>query len=164
MRESKLARSNTKSDEVVKNFFDNFPEANILVWVNTTTPFINAKLIKKIVKFYIKKKIDTLITSEKKFAHTNYKNKPLNYKKSDKFSRTQDLIPIQLCNYAIMIWRRSTFLKSYARNKSGILSGKVFFFPIDPLSAVMIKNKKDFELAYYIMKKKKKNKIRYLAL
>ena len=58
-----------------------------------------------------KSKADTLITTEKKFAHTNFDGKPLNYKKNSKFARTQDLKPIETCNYALMIWKRKSFLK-----------------------------------------------------
>lgn len=162
-RNKKYASNFASSDLVVKDFFDNFSNANILVWVNTTTPFLSSKEIVKIVNWFIKKKnqADTLITTEKKYAHANFNKKPLNYKKNSKFARTQDLQPIEFCNYALMIWRKKSFLKSYKRYKSGILSGKVVFYPIYGLSTLMVKKIEDLELADFIMKNKnlKKSKI-----
>ena len=150
-----FANNKASSDIVVNDFFKNFQDADILVWVNTTTPFLSSKQIIKIVNWFLNKsKADTLITTQKKFAHTNFDSKPLNYKKNSKFARTQDLKPIEICNYALMIWKRKSFLNSFKNFKSGILSGKVTFYPINGLSTLMIKNKEDLELADYIMKKK----------
>lgn len=154
------AKSSASSDLVVKDFFENFHDADILVWINTTTPFLSSKEINKIVNWFVKKKskADTLITTEKKFAHTNFEGKPLNYKKNSKFSRTQDLTPIETCNYALMIWKRKSFLNSFKKFKSGILSGKVVFYPITGLSTLMVKKIEDLELADFIMKNRKLKK------
>ena len=154
-RNSKYATSKTTSDEVVKNFFDNFEDIDILVWINTTTPFLTSNDIKKIIRYFIKNKADTLITTEKKYAHANFCSTPLNYKKNTKFSRTQDLEPVETCNYALMIWRKESFLKSYKKISSGILSGKVVFYPLSGLGTLMIKKPEDLKLANYIMKNHK---------
>jgi CMP-N-acetylneuraminic acid synthetase len=163
-RNSSLAKSQTKSDFVVKDFFEKFQDASILVWVNTTTPFQTGEEIKKVVKFFLKKKGDTLITTEKKFAHVNYLNKPLNYIKNSKFARTQDLKPISTFLYSLMMWRRETFFKSFKKYKSGILSGKVIFYPLSGLSRLMIKHREDLVLADFIARHKKKFKVRYAKL
>lgn len=161
-RNSKLSKNNSKTDEVVKNFFDSFKEVETLVWVNTTTPFQTSVDIRKIVTFYFAKKADTLITVENKFAHVNYKNRPLNYSKKTKFKRTQDLSPIQSFVYSLMIWNRKAFLSNYKKNKSGVLSGKTVFYPIKSSSALMIKKKEDLQMANYMIKNKGLTKIKYL--
>lgn len=162
-RSKELARNNTNSDLVVKDFFDKFKEADVLVWINTTTPFLNHQEIRNIVNSFLKKKANTLITTEIKYAHTNYRNKSLNYKKNMKFARTQDLKPIETFNYAMMIWERNSFLKSFKKYKSGILSGKVIFYPLAGLSTLMIKKKEDLILADFIMKSKNLNlKVKYI--
>ena len=74
-----LGGSNIKSDSIVYDFMKNNPEADIVVWVNPIAPFQTAKEIKKIVNFFSKKKIDSLITVENKKIHCNYNGKPLNY-------------------------------------------------------------------------------------
>ena len=161
-RNPKLANNNSKTDAVVKNFFDSFKEVETLVWVNTTTPFQSSDDIKKIVKFYFAKKADTLITVENKFAHVNYKNQPLNYSKKTKFFKTQDLSPVQTFVYSLMIWNRKTFLSSYRKYKSGVLSGKTVFYPLKGSSALMIKKKEDLQIANYMMKSKGLVKTKYL--
>jgi CMP-N-acetylneuraminic acid synthetase len=154
-RDSRFSKNNTTSDLVVKNFFDNFKDAEVLAWVNTTTPFQTHDEIKKIINWYLKSKADTLITTEKKFSHANFCGKPLNYKKNSKFARTQDLQPVETCTYSLMIWNRKVFLKNFSKYSSGILSGKVTFFPLSGLSTLMIKKREDLQLADFIMRNKK---------
>jgi len=163
-RNSNLASNTTKTDEVVKDFFDSMPNVDLLAWVGTTTPFQTSLQIKNAVKFFLKKKADTLMLVENKFVHARHKNKALNYKKKNKFSRTQDLPPIQLFTYSLMMWKRKAFLKQYKKTKTGILSGKVVYYSIPGnygQSTIMIKHKKDFVLADHIMKSKKTFKIKY---
>ena len=97
-----LGGSNIKSDSIVYDFMKNNPEADIVVWVNPIAPFQTAKEIKKIVNFFSKKKIDSLITVENKKIHCNYNGKPLNYIKNSKFAKTQDLKMIQTFVYSLM--------------------------------------------------------------
>ena len=160
-RNKKLGTSNTKSDEIVYDFFKNFPKVKTLAWVNTTTPFQTGEDIKKCVNFYVKHKYKTLITVKNLQAHVNYNNKPLNYSKNTKFARTQDLIPVQTLIYSLMIWDRFTFLKSYKKNKSGMLSGKICLYSLPGFKTLMIKTADDFYYANYIMQnlklKKRKN-------
>ena len=160
-RDTKLASSITKSDDVVKDFFKTFNDIDVLVWVNTTTPFQTAEQIRKIVKYFLKRKADSLITVENKYAHANYNDKPLNYLKNSKFAKTQNLKPVQTFIYSLMIWRRRAFLKQYKKHKSGIFSGKVILYPVKGLSTIMIKTLDDFKLANFIMKQKKKFKMQY---
>jgi CMP-N-acetylneuraminic acid synthetase len=154
-RNKRLGSSNTKSDDVVFDFFKSFPEIETLAWINTTTPFQTALDIKKIFNYYVKNKYKTLITVKNEYAHTNYKNKPLNYSKKKQFSRTQDLNPVQTLIYSLMIWDRSTFLNSYKKKKTGILSGKICFYPLTGFKTLMIKKEKDLILANHIMKNKR---------
>mgnify|MGYP006128723551 FL=1 len=160
-RDPKFASSDTTSDEVVRDFFKTFNDVDLLVWVNTTTPFQTAKEIRTIVKYFIKKKADTLITVENKYAHSNYNNKPLNYLTTSKFARTQDLKPVQTFIYSLMMWKRKSFLKQYKKYRSGIFSGKVILYPIKGLSTVMIKTIDNFKLANFIMKQNKSFKLEY---
>ncbi len=156
-RRKNLGTSNTKSDDVVYDFIKNFPSIDVLVWVNSIAPFQTGKDIKKIVDFFIrKKKIDSLITVENKKVHTNFNNKPLNYKKKSKFAKTQDLKEVQNFVYSLMMWKKKPFLKQYKKNKNAILCGKTYFYPITGLNTIMIKKFDDLKLANYVMKSKTK--------
>jgi len=155
-RPKKLGTSKTKSDSVVNDFINKFPESDILVWVNSTAPLQTGLEIKKIVNFFVKKKIDSLITVENKQIHCNFNNKPLNYIKNAKFARTQDLKKIQTFVYSLMIWKNKTFLKKYKKDKNAILCGKTFFYPVEGSSTIMIKKLEDLKLANYLIKSKSK--------
>ncbi len=151
-----LGGSNIKSDSIVYDFMKNNPEADIVVWVNPIAPFQTAKEIKKIVNFFSKKKIDSLITVENKKIHCNYNGKPLNYIKNSKFAKTQDLKMIQTFVYSLMMWKKKSFIKKYKKDKNAILTGKTYFYPVKSLSTIIIKNLDDLKLANYVMKLKSK--------
>jgi CMP-N-acetylneuraminic acid synthetase len=155
-RSKSLGGSNIKSDSIVYDFMKNNPEADILVWVNPIAPFQTAKEIKKIVNFFSKKKIDSLITVENKKIHCNYNNKPLNYIKNSKFSKTQNLKIIQTFVYSLMMWKKKSFIEKYKKDKNAILCGKTYFYPVKNLSTIIIKNFDDLKLANYVMKLKSK--------
>lgn len=155
-RSKSLGKSNIKSDNIVYDFMKNNPEADILVWVNPIAPFQTSNEIKKVVNFFSKRKIDSLITVENKQIHCNYENKPLNYFKNSKFSKTQDLKVIQTFVYSLMMWKRKSFVKKYKKNKNAILCGKTYFYPIKNLSTIIIKNFEDLKLANFVMKSKLK--------
>ena len=156
LRPKKLGSSNTRSDDVVNDFIKKFPDLDILVWVNSIAPLQSGNEIKKIVNFYVKKKIDSLITVEEKNIHCNYNNKPLNYNIKSKFAKTQDLKKIQIFVYSIMMWRKEKFTKAYKKRKSAILSGKTFFYPLENSNPIIVKTLDDLKLAEYFIKSKSK--------
>ena len=155
-RANKLGRSNIKSDTIVYDFMKNNPEVDVLVWVNSIAPFQTSDEIKKIVRFFSRKKIDSLITVENKKIHSNFGNKPLNYSKNSKFSKTQDLKEIQIFVYSLMMWKKNSFMKKYMKDKNAILCGKTYFYPVKNLSTIIIKNFEDIKLANYVMRSKLK--------
>ena len=153
-RKKIFGSSNTKSDTVVYDFIKNCSEHDILVWVNSIAPLQTGYEIKKIVNFFVKNNLDSLITVENKKVHCNFNNRPLNYSRKSKFAKTQDLKVIQNFVYSLMIWKKKTFIKKYEKNKSAILCGKTFFYPVKNLSTIIIKDINDLKLANYIVKNK----------
>ena len=155
-RIKKLGSSNIKSDSIVYDFMKNFPEADIVVWVNSIAPLQTSDELKKIVNFFVKNKIDSLITVEDKMTHCNFNNKPLNYSKKTKFAKTQDLKKIQIFIYSLMMWRRKAFISKYIKKKSAILCGKTFFYSVKNPSTIIIKKAEDLQLADYVIKSRSK--------
>ena len=155
-RVKKLGGSNIKSDSIVYDFMKNNPEFDILVWVNSIAPLQTGNEIKKVVNFFSRKTIDSLITVENKKTHCNFNNKPLNYSKNSKFSKTQDLKMIQAFVYSLMMWKRKTFMKKYKKDKNAILCGKTYFYPITNLSTIIVKKPDDLKLVDYAIKSKSK--------
>ena len=155
-RAKKLGGSNIKSDSIVYDFMKNNPEFDILVWVNSIAPFQTASEIKTIVRFFSRKKIDSLITVKNNKIHCNFNKKPLNYSKDSRFSKTQDLKEVQTFVYSLMMWKRKSFMKKYKKDKNAILCGKTYFYPVKNLSTIIIKKFDDLKLANYVMKSKSK--------
>ena len=134
----------------------NIPEPDILVWVNSIAPFQTASEIRAIVRFFSRKKIDSLITIKNDKIHCNFNKRPLNYSKDSKFSKTQDLQEVQTFVYSLMMWKRKSFMKKYKKDKHAILCGKTYFYPVKNLSTIIIKKFDDLKLANYVMKSKSK--------
>jgi CMP-N-acetylneuraminic acid synthetase len=161
LRQKKFGSSNTKSDDVVYDFLKN-NKCDIVVWVNPIAPLQEPKEIKKVINFFIKKKLNSLITTNRLKNHVIYKNKPLNYKTKERFAKTQDLKPIEVMVYSIMMWKASSFIKNYDKNKKGILHGKVGYYPVSKFSGIIVKDRIDLEIVSTILKvSKKSNLIKY---
>ena len=150
-RNKGLGSSDTKSDEVVFDFFQNHPEADILVWVNTIAPFQTPNEILDATSFFVNQHLDSLITVEEKKVHANYRNEPINYSTSELFAQTQDLVAIDLFAYSLMMWRRETFMLNYVKKGFALFSGKFATFKISRLSGHIIKDELDLKMANAMM-------------
>lgn len=150
-RPSKLATSTAKSDFVVYDFIQNNP-CDIVAWINPISPLQTSEEIKKIVNYFLKESLDSLITVKDEQVHCVYKTKPINFKMDDVFARTQDLIPVQPFVYSVMMWRTDVFMRAFKKRGHAILCGKVGFYPVSKFSAVIIKRKADLMLAEYILR------------
>lgn len=161
LRDKKLGSSNVKSDDVVNDFLKN-NKCDIVVWVNPIAPLQEPKEIKKVIKYFIKKKLNSLITTNKLRNHAIFKDKPLNYKIEERFSKTQDLKPVEIMVYSIMMWKSDSFVKAYKKNKKAILHGRVGYYPVSKFSGIIVKDKMDLEIVSTILKVfRKNNLIRY---
>ncbi len=146
LRPDKLASSETPSDAVVNDFFLNHRDCDILVWINTVSPLQSIEEIESAIEYFIKNKLDSLITSYLFYRHANFENKPLNYEPENIFARTQDLIPIEVFSYSTMIFRRETFLKHYRNNGQAFIFGNFSTFPVSLSTFLAIKNSEDYEM------------------
>lgn len=163
LRDKKFGSSNTKSDDVVFDFLRK-NQCDIVVWVNPIAPLQSPKEIQKVVKYFIKKDLNSLITTNKLKNHAIYLNKSLNFKKNERFSKTQDLKAIDLMVYSLMIWKSDSFIKAYEKDKKGILHGKIGYYPVSKLSGIIVKDKIDLEIISTIMRSsKKKKQIKYFS-
>ena len=153
-RPSELGASDSKIDAVVADFIRCFPKADIVVWVNPTSPLQTSEEVRNVVDYFIKNKLDSLITIESKQVHALCDNSPINYNTSEEFSKTQDLKPVDLFVYSIMIWRASTFIDEYNKNGHAIFCGKFGTYPVSKETGVIIKYQEDLLLVDSIMKNK----------
>ncbi|MBI4792981.1 MAG: hypothetical protein HY789_09735 [Deltaproteobacteria bacterium] len=85
-------------------------------------------------------------------VHANFAGLPLNYRTDELFAQTQDLVPVELFVYSVMMWRTAPFLAAYAEQGHAFFVGKVGFYPVDKLSAIIIKREEDLRLAELVIK------------
>ena len=68
LRKKKFGSSNTKSDDVVYDFLKN-NKCDIVVWVNPIAPLQDSFEIKKVINYFVGKKLNSLITTNKLKNH-----------------------------------------------------------------------------------------------
>ncbi|MBT5749750.1 MAG: hypothetical protein HOI39_01345 [Flavobacteriales bacterium] len=151
-RPEDLGDSKAKSDSVVADFMNVYPEADIVVWVNPISPFQTGKEVLSVVNYFVANELDSLITVEEMQVHCNFKNQPVNYNKDEEFSQTQDLIKIHPFVYSIMMWRKETFLSEFFNKGHALFCGKFKTHPVSKASGIIIKTADDLKLADLMMR------------
>ena len=150
-RPEQLGSSTTKSDDVVYDFIKRHG-GDIVCWVNPTSPLQTGQEIGEVVDYFESEQLDTLITVNSQQVHANYEGNPLNYTTEELFAQTQDLTPVDLFVYSIMMWRSAKFIDEYDRKNHAFFVGKVGFYPVSKLTSIIIKRKEDLKLAEFVMK------------
>lgn len=145
-RPDALVSPTTKTDTVVYDFLKN-NRCDIVAWVSPIAPFQPAAEVKGAVEFFIKEKLDSLMTVKNEQVHCVYKGSPVNYRKDAIFAQTQDLMPVQAFVYSVMMWRSETFLRIFEEKGFAILGGRCGFYPVGKLSSIIIKRQEDLILA-----------------
>jgi len=156
LRPKSLGSSDTKADDVVYNFMNNFP-GDLLVWVNPTSPLQSIEEIREVVKHLLSNpSVDTLITVNNYQRHAVMKKKgPLNFDPNAKGDKTQDLTPVSVAVYSILAWQYKPFKQSYEENGGfGYFNGKIDYYEVSALSGIIIKYKQDMDLAEAVLLQK----------
>ncbi len=156
-RPDNLVKNSTKTDEVVYDFLLN-NDCDIVAWISPIAPLQTGEEVRNIVNYFIRKKLDSLMTVKTEQVHCIYKRKPVNFRANEIFAQTQDITPVQSFVYSVMIWRAETFVKNFKQKGHALLCGKIDFYPVDRLSAIIIKRKRDLMLADYIMRAVSRNR------
>ncbi|MFA5088097.1 MAG: acylneuraminate cytidylyltransferase family protein [Candidatus Omnitrophota bacterium] len=162
-RPAHLATSEAKSDDVVNDFITHYP-SDVVVWMNPIAPLQPAQEVREAVDYFLKENLDTLITVKNEPVHCVCEGKPVNFNPDELFARTQDLALVQAFVYSLMMWRTKAFQENYQRRGYAILCGKIGYYPVSKLSAVIIKKEEDLRLAEYLlagMEARKKFSLQY---
>ena len=145
LRPEALGSSMTTSDQVVYDFMNRHP-ADVVAWVNPTSPLQTGEEIRRVVEHFHAQGLDSLITVKEERVHGLVNGAPVNFDPATPFARTQDLPPVQLCVYSVMIWRTQTFKPAFERQGYALLSGRVGDVPVSKRSALIIKTPEDLQL------------------
>lgn len=166
LRPKELGSSTTKSDFVVHDFMEKHP-ADIVCWVNPTSPLQTGQEIKEVVEHFVQEKLDTLITVNKTQVHASFQGNPINYNPDEVFAQTQDLVPVDVFVYSIMAWRNKAFLTEFNTKGQAFFVGKFGVYPVSKESSIIIKRFEDLQLVESIVKARKnigKGQITYDSL
>lgn len=145
-----LASSTAKSDDVIADFMEKNP-ADIVAWVNPTSPLQQASEVRDVVEYFIKEGLDSLVTIRQEQVHAVFQGKPLNFDPQEIFAQTQALEPVGVFVYSVMMWRTKTFQKYYKKQGYALLSGKLGYYPVSRLSAIIVKKEEDLRTAEYFL-------------
>ena len=146
LRPEALGGSDVKSDDVVLDFMNTHP-AEAVAWVNPTSPLQPAAEVRDVVEHFWREGLDSLITVEDKQVHCVVGDTPVNFSLLGKFAQTQDLAPARGFVYSVMMWRTAPFIENMRRTGYAFFTGKVGYFPVGRLSALIIKRAEDLQLA-----------------
>jgi len=151
LRPAELGSSDTKSDDVVYDFMQEYP-SDIVAWVNPISPLQTGEEVRAVVEYFVEEELDSLITVENRQVHGVYRGEPVNFSVNEIFAKTQDLIPVQTFVYSVMMWRTKTFMGTFRRQGYALLCGKLGYFPVSKRTSVIIKTDEDLIIAESILK------------
>ena len=152
LRPKDIGSSTAKSDSVVYDFIKKHPNIDIVVWVNPIAPLQTKSDIKSTVNYFLENNLDSLITVEEHQVHAMYKNKPINYSKTEVFAQTQDIDPISTFSYSIMMWNAETFLREFEDKGFALFCGNFGVKSVGKLSSIVVKTERDLMIVDAIIK------------
>ncbi len=150
LRPPALGSSDARSDDVVADFMEKFP-ARIVAWVNSASPLQPASDVTAAVRHFEAENFDSLITTRREGFHALFKGQPINFETQGKFARTQDLPPVSIFVYSVMMWKSTVFLEHYHKHGHAVIVGKFGTYDVSPAACMLLKTDENFaaiEAAY----------------
>lgn len=161
-RDSALAQSDTRSDDVVNDFMQN-NSSDITVWVNTTSPLQTGNEICQALNYFVAQSLDSMFTVYPEPVHCMLGDStPCNFDLNALFVKTQDLTPVKRFVYSVMAWKNEVFKRQFQLNGYAIFCGRTGVFPVSKATSLIVKTQQDIELCQQVMEgRKKPHQIRY---
>lgn len=119
---------------------DKIIDSTDIIWINTTSPFMNANVYKAMYKKYQTEDLSSLVSVEKKKEYILFNNHKLNF--SDDFISRKDIEPIYIMTNGCYIIKKDTAL-----NSKNLLSSNPKLFEVDSFVASEIKDVQDYTVA-----------------
>tara|TARA_Y100000992_G_scaffold302024_1_gene274607 strand:+ start:478 stop:1152 length:675 start_codon:yes stop_codon:yes gene_type:complete len=150
-RPAKLSTSKSKSEDAIYHAIKNINEEfNDILFIQVTSPLRPKNIFDKVIKFYFKKKYDSLFSANnvnKIFFWKKNKNKLIPKFDLDNRKMRQEIKDIQLENGSFYIFNKKGFLKSKNR-----LFGKIGSYIIDKIYSHDIDEILDLKINEFIKK------------
>jgi len=155
-RSPELAEDHIVSDQFNYDFLKN-TEADVLVMINPVSPLITGGDIDAVVNYFKENDFDTVISVKEEKLQAFCEDKAINFNPDALLPMTQNIPPIQLCSWAVCVWRAETFIRSFESKGHAVFSGKVGFYPLSPLTAIKISTEEDFKFAEIVLRMRRGN-------
>ena len=111
-----------------------------VILINTTSPFIGSKIYKDMYNEYKSKKLNSLISVEKKKEYIFFNQEKFNF--TDNFTPRENVKPIYIATNGCYIFNRDLAL-----DHQKFLSNNPSLFEVDSFTATEIKDVKDYKIA-----------------
>ena len=111
-----------------------------VILINTTSPFIGSKIYKDMYNEYKSKKLNSLISVEKKKEYIFFDEEKFNF--NDNFTPRENVKPIYISTNGCYIFNRDLAL-----DHQKFLSNNPSLFEVDSFTATEIKDIKDYKIA-----------------
>lgn len=145
-RRPELAEDHIVSDQFNYDFLKNI-ETDILVMINPVSPLITGNDIDAVVDYFNQNDFDTVISVKEERLHAFCKGRAINFSPNALLPMTQNIPPVQICSWAVCVWRAETFIESFEQKGHAVFSGKLGFYPLNHISAIKISTEEDIRLA-----------------
>jgi hypothetical protein len=77
---------------------------------------------------------------------------PLNFDARGRLPLARGNALLRICTWTVCVWRRETFLQSFAHGGAGVLSGRVGFLPQHAIPALLVRGSQDAHYAEIVLR------------
>jgi len=130
---------NCNYKDMVNNAVDQV-DAEIIIWANTTSPFIGSSIYKNMYKKLKNSNSSSIVSVEMKKEYLFYKNKKLNF--STEFISREDIEPIYIMTNGCYITYKDEILKN-----GHLVGSKPILYEVDSFVSTEIKDINDYSIA-----------------
>ena len=157
-RNPELATTESLIDDYLYDFMTSC-HSDYLILLNPTSPFFEIDSLNRAWEQFMDSGVNTQLSCERIQTHCFVSNSPINFSAQLKHQRTQDVEPIMALNFAVTIWKTSSFIDCYIKNGYGVHHGDIGLFETKSWESVDLDYEDDFQLAEQIsrFRKGKKN-------
>lgn len=148
-RNPDLATTESLIDEYLYDFMTTHT-SDYLILLNPTSPFFKIDGLNRAWEQFINSDVNTQLSCQRIQTHCFLSNSPINFSQTLKHQRTQDVEPVMALNFAVTIWKTSSFIDCYRKNGYGVHHGDIGLFETKDWESIDIDYEEDFQIAEQI--------------
>ncbi len=144
-RPEELGNNHATSEEYIAEFLETHA-CDHIIQVHSIAPLLTVKDIRAFTGAFVGSEYDCLLSVEEIQIEVAFRDHPVNFTFAEK-TNSQELDPVQRVSWCITGWRRESYLSAVREGKCATYSGKVGFYPVNPLANHVIKTERDLRIA-----------------